>query len=642
MARPAAARQRLWRLARRRLPPMQRDPALIFFLYASLAAIIFGFVTPILSIVLEARGWEILSDKYYLDLSGSALRDFVEVRETVRTIVKDGVQVEQRVIRITVSGFDFGVIGNSIINAALVTLTAAAIGTSAAILVSLYRFPGRRLFAVLAYVPLLIAPFVNAYVIKKFIYPSFTENMLSALVNGIVGPITGDSVKVYIGVRDQAGVFVAQVLMFYPIVYVNVLAALAALDATLVEQALNLGARGFRLLRSIVIPLILPGVLAGSSLVFILSLEDVGGPIIFGGNAHKFMAYEVYNSIVTRATENIPKVAVLSIIMLAAALTPLVVVRRYLSLRYYARLAKGAPRPFGGMRLGRRGLLAAYLVVLPLLVAAAAPQFGVVVLSFSKRWVSTFPELLPAGELLTNYQAILSIEGIRRSIVNSIYYLAQAIVFIALLGFMAGYASARARLPGAGLLDYLSSAPLAVPGLVVAFSYLVFFSRYSFGGFFDPAVVPAGVVHLLVLAYVMRKLPFTVRAVFTSVIQTPNEMEEAARSLGAGRLRTIARIVIPLTWRGLLAGLLLSAIYVLSEVSVSVTLGALGGNVYSTQHVGPITFAILDLVTEATVRGATQPQAKAAALATLLMALEAAVIAVASRLARRGQALVTV
>jgi hypothetical protein len=77
-------------------------------------------------------------------------------------------------------------------------------------------------------------------------------------------------------------------------------------------------------------------------------------------------------------------------------------------------------------------------------------------------------------------------------------------------------------------------------------------------------------------------------------------------------------------------------------VSVSVTIGALGGDIYSSDHLGPITFALLQLTTMTTLVGGTQPQAKAAALAVLLMILEATVITISSRLARRGQALITV
>ena len=100
---------------------------------------------------------------------------------------------------------------------------------------------------------------------------------------------------------------------------------------------------------------------------------------------------------------------------------------------------------------------------------------------------------------------------------------------------------------------------------------------------------------------------------------------------------------MPLVWRSIAAGLMLSTIYVLSEVSVSVTIGALGGDLASTTCAGPITFAILQLVTMTAVHGGTQPQAQAAALAVILMAIEAVVMFIAaSRLARRGQALVTV
>ncbi len=617
----------LERLRKAVFHPTKSDLEIMIFLYLPLVLILLGFVFPLLSTILSARGWGIFSDKYYLDLSWDAFDNIVEYKTLKNKII------------ITVRGFDLGVIGNSIMNAILVTLTATLLGTSVAVLVGFYRFRGRRVFAALAYVPLLMAPFVNAYIIQRFVNPTLGYNTLSYIISKFfTEPLLGKTV--IISFKNQAGVFLAQVLMFYPIVYINTLAALAAVDATLIEQALNLGARGFRLLRKIVLPLIVPGILAGSTLVFILSLEDVGGPIIF--KYHKFISYEVYQSVAYQATQEIAKVASLSLIMLVAALTPLVIARRYLSLRYYARLARGAPRPFYGLRLDKKGYVLAYLVILPVIMAAAIPQFGIIVLAFSERWVGALPDLLPASKLFTNFEALLSIEGIRRSIINSLYYLGQAIVFIAVLGFMAGYATARARLPGATLLDTLTSMPLAIPGLVVAFSYFVFFSNHDFGGFFDPQNVPYGVVHLLVLAYVMRRIPFTVRSVFTSVIQTPEELEEAARSLGSRRLKVLARIVLPLTWRGLIAGMLLSSIYVLAEVSVSVTIGALGGDIYSSEHLGPITFALLQLTTMTTLVGGTQPQAKAAALAVLLMVLETSVIAISSRLARRGQALITV
>ncbi|ALL00658.1 ABC-type Fe3+ transport, permease component [Pyrodictium delaneyi] len=617
----------LKRIVSRIAPRAKTDIEIVLLLYIPLFAILFGFVAPLFIVVVEASKMDFseLTSSYYINLDKDAFADFITVRNL------------PNIVRISVNGFDLGVIGNSVVNALLVTFIAALIGSASAILIGFYRFPGRRLFAILAYIPLLIAPFVNAYVMQRYFGKSFTLNTFSYILSEITRPLIGKDVMIEFS--GQAGVALAQILMFYPIVYINTMAALGAIDATLVEQAINLGARGWKLIKDIILPLVMPGVLAGSTLVFILSLEDVGAPIIF--RFHKVMAYQIYQYFQSVGSEaSRPAVAALSFLMLVFATLPLIVVRRYLSLRYYARLARGAPRPFRGLQLGRKGLLSAYLVVLPIIVTAAAPQIGVIILAFSKKWIGPLPEPLPMDSFFANFITLSEMEGVMRSIYNSLTYVAQALVFIAIIGFMAGYATARARLPGASVLDILSSLPLAVPGLVVAFSYYVFFTTYFHGTFLDPVLFPA---HVLVLAYIMRKLPFTVRSVFTAVIQTPEELEEAARSLGARRARVIRRIVLPLVWRGIIAGLLLSAIYVLSEVSVSITLGSLRGSIISPDHIGPITFAILQLTTQATVvAGGTQPHAKAAALAVILMAIEAAVITIASRLARRGQALVTV
>ena len=629
---------------KRRFSPLHVDAEILVFLYLPLLMLLLGFVVPILSVVIHATAWGVINNPTYFDISREAFAEPV----LVQTSEIGG----HSVIQVKIRGFDFGVIGNSLFIAVSVTLASAVLGAAVALLTGFYLFPGRRVFRVLAFVPLLIAPFVNSYVVTRILmYKGTDYNVLSFLLSKMfTEPFLGRSI--YIGFTGQAGVIIAQILMFYPIVYINALAALGVVDATLIEQALNLGARGWTLLRRIVLPLIIPGILAGSTLVFILSLEDLAAPVTF--KFYKVISYFIYSKFqAARASSYLPIIATLSTIMLAAALIPMFLVRRYLSLRYYAKLTRGAPRAFRGVRLGRRGLLAAYLLVLPMVLLAAAPQFGVVALAFSRGWEHVFPSLLPREALLYNFKSLIEVDGIRRSILNSLYYLGSSIVFIALLGFMAGYAISRARLPGAGLLDLLSSAPLAVPGLVVAFSYLVFFTVHPVNHLLSLAAAAsaAAMMHVLILAYILRKLPFTVRAVFTSVIQTPEELEEAARSLGARRMRVISRIVLPLTWRGVVAGLLLSAIYVLSEVSVSVTLGALNGDVYSPTHIGPITFAILQLIEMPRVSTVRLPggrllavssEAQAAALATMLMLIEVAVIMVSTRLARRGQALVTV
>ena len=598
---------------------LKTDAVLAAFFASSLATYTVLFIVPLLAIFAYAVlfDWSTFTSQFYFNPFSSSI-PFIEIR-----------QLPTGTLFIHVRGGDYGVILNSLLDAIVVTLMAAIIGTAIAITIGVFDFPGRRIIAALAAIPLLIAPFVNSYVVLRLFGPGLQDNVATFVLKSL-------GLNVKLAFSDLAGVALAQTLAFYPIVYINVLAALGALDSTLVEQALNLGSRGFRLIRTIILPLVVPGILAGSTLVFILSLEDIAAPIIF--KYYNMMSIQVYQFFQARspASEAVVEVAALSLLMLLFAAVPLVVIRRYLSLRYYAKLARGAPRPLRRLPLGWLGKIVVYLVILPLVVVAAAPQIGVIVLSFSTRWTGT----LPQGFTLANFVTVFTNEGILRTITNSVIYASSAAVLIALLGFVTGYSVARSRLPGTSLLDALASLPLAVPGLVVAFSYLVFFQTIAKGTVFDPFIVPGTV---LVIAYTIRKSPFTVRSVFTGVIQTPEELEEAAFSLGSGRLSVLRRITMPLVWRSIAAGLMLSTIYVLSEVSVSVTIGALGGDLASTTCAGPITFAILQLVTMTAVHGGTQPQAQAAALAVILMAIEAVVMFIAaSRLARRGQALVTV
>ncbi len=593
-----------------RKPLVRSDVASMLFVVVPLSILIMFFLAPIASITtgLLTFDWRLLLTPFYVGLS-SVVSPITVTHVGGETLI-------------AIRGFDMGVITNSVLNALIVTLATTAIGTSVAILVGLFDFPGRRLFAALAMIPLLVAPFVNAYVVKLLYGFNLQGNTVSAVLEAL-------GLHVKIGVAGLAGVALTQILSFYTIVYVNVLATLRAVDATLIEQAVNLGSRGFKLVRSVVLPLIAPGVFTGATLAYMLSLEDVGGPIVF--SFRKVISYQVY--LFFRQYALIGgggSAAALSLLMLLLAVIPMIFLRRYLSLRYYAMLTRGAPRPLRRIKLGWLGKVVAYLVVLPILVAAAAPEIGIFVLALCHRWVGPFP----TGFTLNNYAVLFSEPGVFRGIENSLIYVAIAATAIAFLGFSAGYAIARVRSVVTPALDALSITPLAVPGLVMAFGYFVFLHGIARGTPLDPLISPAVV---LVIAYIVRKMPFTVRSVFAGLLQIPSSVEEAAQCLGARRLRIVKNIVLPLAWRSLAAGLLLSAVYILSEVSLSVTIGALGGDITSPNHCGPITFVMMSLIQSPSTIGGAQPQAVAAAMGTILMLLEALILfAALAKLGRRG------
>ncbi len=585
---------------------MKGSRLLTALLSLTLAYLTFSFIAPLFSVLSSVLNfnWSLLANSFYLNLQpvGSPI--------DVRTFGSKTF--------IIVKGLDMGVILNSLVNAAIVTSLATLIGTSLAVLIGLYEFKGRRLFSTLAWIPLLVAPFVNAYVTKLLYGFNIQGNTLSFLLKSL-------GINVTVGFSGLGGIALAQTLAFFPIVYVNVLAVLNSIDGSLVEQGFSLGAKGFTLIRRIILPLLTPGILAGAVLVYILSLEDVGAPIVF--NFKNIMSYQVYQFFQEYAAIGGTSASALAFLMLVFSILPVLFVRRYLSLRYYAKVSKGAPRPFKKMRLSLRGYLLAYLVVFPVLLAAVAPQIGIFALAFSEKWIGA----LPKGFTLHNFQLIFSKPGVFKGIVNSVTYLAFSLPILAFFGFSAAYLTA--RLKGTGFLDLLATAPLAVPGLVMAFGYFTFFHLIDKGGPLDPLVYPAVT---LVIAYATRKMPFTVRSVFTALLQTPRQLEEVAESLGAKKATVLRRVVLPLVKRGLIAGLMLSSIYILSEVSVSVTIGALGGDIVDPNHAGPITFVIMRLIQSPSFVGA-QPQAVAAAMAVVLMSLEAVVFLSVKKVLGRGQ-----
>ncbi|RLE98167.1 MAG: iron ABC transporter permease [Thermoprotei archaeon] len=546
------------------------DPVLIAQLLLPTTILFLFLVAPLLLVAYVAGQYsifDVLSDPTYFSLRPRGqpvliLRTSFRGREV--TIIK-------------VVGVSFGAVINSLINAVIVTAGATVLGVAVAFVFARYEFPGKTVLRILATMPLLLTPFINVFVIRKLF--DWRDGIISWFVCDVLG------LPLRLGVDSIAGVAVAQIMTFFPLVYLNVYSSMVNIDPSLEEQAENLGAKGFRLFRTVTLPLSLPGLAAGSALVFIFSLEDVAAPIVF--NEKRFISYQVFSKFIEATTGQLsPVAAILALILLLLALTIFASIRRYVMLRQYAMLSRGGRWKPRMRKLSAKGLLAIYLVLAPLLVFLAFPQLGVIIYAFSERWTGP----LPQGFTLKNLWSIVEDPLVSRAVINSLTYSLSALALIILLGISASYVIARARVPGVDLLDLLVTSPVAIPGLVIAVGYFYFFTTFFRGTPLDPIV--SGPSLLLVLAYSVRRLPFTARAVFAGLQQVHIALEEASLNLGAGRLRTLVNIVIPLISLNLLSGALVSFVYCMSETSTSITLGGLGG--VGESHQAPITFIMLD------------------------------------------------
>ena len=389
------------------------------------------------------------------------------------------------------------------------------------------------------------------------------------------------------------GVIVMEALHLYPIVFLNVTAALANLDPAMEQAADNLGARGLTRFRRVVLPLIMPGVFAGSTIVFIWAFTELGTPLMFDFTSvapvHILWGVQELES---------PRPFALVAVVLAFSALFYVVGKLTLGRRSHTATTRAAvSTPVRRLSAGA-GLLAALPFVL-VTGLAVMPHLGVILVSFTEpgHW---YMSLLPTEWTASHYigeagafQRGMAIGSVRNSLMYSLIAMGVDVV----LGLTIAYLVVRGRVIGGRALDAMSMMPLAVPGLVMAFGYVAMSAaivEWMKGRGIDPPSLlqitgeDPNPMLFLVIAYAVRRLPYVVRATAAGLEQTPLDLEEAAQVLGASKLYTIRRVVTPLIMANLIAGGLLAFSFAMLEVSDSLILAQ------SEEHF-PITKAIFDL-----------------------------------------------
>ncbi|MGH7322250.1 MAG: ABC transporter permease [Candidatus Rokuibacteriota bacterium] len=493
---------------------------------------------------------------------------------------------------------------NSLLSGLAAVVGGSLIALPLAVLTTRYIFPGRGLVQTLAVLPLVIPPFVGAVAFQQILGRS-----------GVVNLFLLDTLGTPIPFMDGLpGVILVQTLHYFPFIYLNTAAALAGLDPSLEEAAQNLGSHGRRLLVRVLLPLALPGYVAGALLCFIRVIDDLGTPLML--NYTKLLAPQAYLRVTTAGINDVDGY-VICLILVVLSLVALWGAKSGLGLSEYAQQARGPEaeaRP-----LGRRGRVTAWAVSGLLLGVALLPHAGILVLSFAQVWSFSY---LPTRWTLGGYQEILV--RTPHFVWNTLRYAVLAAGLDVVLGaaiawlLLRGRASASGGFPGAAALDAIATLPLAIPGVVLAIGYLRVFHGWDVPGLGQPLT---GSWLILVIAYAMRRLPYTVRAAYAALQQLHVSLEEAAESLGATRARTFRRITLPLMARGLVAGGLIAFITSAVELSSTILL-------VPRIELGPIAYGIYIYMQSAVGRG---PGAALGVVAILLVALGTALTNLVAR-----------
>ena len=439
---------------------------------------------------------------------------------------------------------------NSFYVSAMSVVIATAIALPLAYITTRFNFAGSILIQSLGFIPLIMPPFVGAVAMQLIFGRNGTVNLLLRDWFGFTIPF----------MDGLNGVILVQSIHYFPFILINLSASLRNIDRSMEEAAQNLGASGMRLFRRIVFPLAMPGYIAGAALVFIKVFDDLGTPLLL--NVNNMLAPQAFLRISSIGISD-PMGYVISFILVMFSIFSLWASLLFMRGKDYATVQKGG----GGLsrrdlRLGEKIL--AYGVVLIILLFVLSPHIGLTLLAFGTIW-SFAP--LPDGYTLKNFVTMWQTSG--QYISNTILYAGLAALADVIIGTAIAYIVLRTRIFGRKALDYLATAALAVPGVVLGIGYLRLFHGIEVP-FTDKPMASWWVI--IALALMIRRLPYALRACTAALQQVSVALEEAAENLGATKGRTIRRVVIPLMTGGILAGFVTSFATAAVELSATIML----------------------------------------------------------------------
>lgn len=444
---------------------------------------------------------------------------------------------------------------NSFAIALLTTILTTLLTLPMAWAMTRFSFRGKALLGSLLLVPMIMPPFVGAIGLRQLLSRFGSLNLFLT----DLGLVPADKPIDWLGAGGFWGIVLLQVLNLYPIMFLNVSAAMANIDPALREAAQNLGANGWRLFRTVTLPLILPGYFAGAIIVFIWAFTDLGTPLIFGFS--RVVPVQIFDAVNEVHTNPMGYTLVVFVLVLTVAL--FVTSKRLLASKRYEMIARGhtvgAEAP-----ATRRQTLLLWAAMGGVILVALLPHLMVIVQSFSERWFFT---VLPSDWTTATYGEIFRDKLTGTSIRNSLLFSSCSALLDLVLGVIIAWLLTRRRIPFAGLLDALAMLPLALPGIVLAFGYVAGFDNFKnswLNEWFNPRNNPT---LLLIISYSVRRLPYIVRSAYAGFQQTSVTLEEASANLGASPFRTLRKITLPLVMANLIAGTILTFSFAMLEVS---------------------------------------------------------------------------
>ncbi|MFJ5695131.1 ABC transporter permease [Arthrobacter sp. NPDC093125] len=491
---------------------------------------------------------------------------------------------------------------NTLMFAVMTTVLTLLIAVPMAIVVVRTNIPGRRFFGAAMQWPFFISSLILGFGWITMYGPA---GFASVQVKRILGFLPWDLYTI-------PGMAITEAVALAPIAYVFCSNALRNSDASLEGAAQTVGAGPFRILWSVIIPMLRPPMVYSSVLVFSMSIETLSIPLLYGQPVGiTVFATFLYKNGLQSIDPDYGILGAASVIILLVTILLVAVQAKLLKdAKRFVSVRGKATRP-RLLDLGWIKWLSVAFITVYVVIGALVPILGLVMRSFTKVFTPLQNPLLSLT--MGNYQRIIEFPVYLASIRNSLIVASVGAVLVSVLAVVAVVVSKRSTFRYRKVIEYLALAPQAMPGLIIGIGLFWAFSFLPF----NMGSLLQGTIWAIIIGFGLRALPSAFGSISPAVMQIGEELDNAARVNGADWMRMFLRVLAKLLTPAFVAAMVLTFVVMMKEYSPAIFLGSAETNIIGTTML------------ELWVQGNT---GSVAALATIQIAITAAFVGIAGLL----------
>ena len=435
----------------------------------------------------------------------------------------------------------------TIFNSLKVSIAATAvsliIGVPLAYFYQMYEIKGKSVLQVLVILCSMSAPFIGAYSWIMLLGRNGIITQVLAKIGISVGNIYGFK-----------GILLVLSLQLFPLVFLYVCGAIKNIDNSLLEASQNMGCTGVKRFFTIVIPLCMPTIIAATLLVFMRAFADFGTPLLIGEGYQTFpvVIYDAYFAETGGDHTFGAAVAVIGICITAL----IFLFQNWVNSRH--RFTMNAMHTIERKQAHGIGAFFMNLYCWLVVLISFLPQIYVIYSSFQK----TSGKLFIEGYSLDSYK--FAFTHLKKAIPNTFLIGLLALAIVIVLAILIAYLVVRRSNAANKVIDTISMVPYIIPGSVVGIALIL--------GFNKGPLMLTGTMAIMIVALVIRRIPYTIRSSVAVLQQIPMSIEEAALSLGSSKMKTFFTITVPMMGNGIMSGAILSWVTIITELSTAVIL----------------------------------------------------------------------